>query len=247
MKPSASGSFAGVTNSRGILVCWTIVAFASASCADVRSQTRAERNAFGKGSMTSETDGYPIVRVALGEPVQEAQHRSTSRFPRIEDTLVASVDMTDPTVVEFGQAPDVVRFPPAGFVSLGSYAGHVVQIRLSPHLQALTTDEVLRLADEIGRLLGSHGWRLARTYASPDSLRRASGLSAGADVYDQSLTVWARGGDQATLTAKRLHSPPPERPWDGAGPPPPRPDDRFLLDVRLDNDSVRAEYLKRLR
>lgn len=239
--------FTAVASTSGMLVCCTIVGLVGASCADVRSQTSADRSVSANGRMISENASYPVVRVALGEPVQEAQRRSTSRFPQVEDTLVASVEITDPTVVEFGSPPDFVRFPPARFVSLGPYAGHVVQVRLSPHLQALTTDDVLRLADETGRLLAASGWHLVRTYASPDSVRRASALSAGADVFDQSLTVWARGGDQATLTAKRLQSPAPERAWDGAGPVPARPDDRFLLDVRLDNDSIRAEYLKRLR
>lgn len=138
--------------------------------------------------------------------MRDSERRSTRHLLAHEETGISSVDITDPVTVEYGRTPDVVRFPLARFVSLTPYAGHVVQVRLSPHTQSLTTDDVISLAANIEWMLAAHGWRLARTYASPDSLRRASALSAGADVYDQSLTTWARGGDVATLTAKRVQS-----------------------------------------
>lgn len=212
---------------------------AAADCDTVHSQPAASSRLDPRTMTTAEqAQDYPVVRVALGEAVRQVQARSTLRLPPASDTVRGNVNITEPVVLEFGQAPAAIRFPAGRFVALMPLAGHVVEVRLSPHLRSLTTDEALDLAAEVGRILESRGWRRARTIASPDSLRRASALNAGSDVYAQALAEWRRGNDQATITLKRLRSPLPATRWDGTGPLPARPDDRFLVDVMLENEPV---------
>lgn len=186
---------------------------------------------------------YPVVRVALGDSLRALRNQSTLPMPDDMGSSGDNINVTTPVQLTYGSRQRPLVFPPGLFLSLVPMAGHVVEIRVSPHLYPLTLDDAIALAGRVDASAAAAGWSRAQVLASTDSVRHAvAGLSPVA-TYKQALSRWrADNGDEMYVSVQRVKSAEDVRSANAAYGKNTPEHDQFLIDVYLTNGPVFDRY-----
>ena len=186
---------------------------------------------------------YPVVRVTLGDSVNVLRERSTLPIPDGSRATGENITITTATQLAYGPRERPLAFPAGLFLSLVPMAGHVVEIRASPHLHALTLDEAITLVERLDAATERAGWRRSQVLASSDSVRHAvAGLSQDA-LYKQAMSRWrSNNGDEMYISVQRTKSAEDVRSSNAAYGRRAPEQDQFLVDVYLTNGPVFDRY-----
>lgn len=186
---------------------------------------------------------YPVVRVTLGDSIGALRDASTLRIPSGPRATGENINVTTAAQLVYGPRERPLVLPAGLFLSMVPMAGHVVEIRASPHLHALTLDEALALAGQLDAAAEGAGWRRGEVLASPDSVRHAvAGLSPDA-LYKQAIVKWRSGnGDEMYVSVQRTKSVEDIRAANAAHGTHVPEQEQFLVDVYLTNGPVFDRY-----
>jgi hypothetical protein len=186
---------------------------------------------------------YPTVRVVLGDSLGAVRDASTLPIANSPRATGENIFVTTPARLVYGPRDHTLALPPGLFLSLVPMAGHVVEIRASPHLRALTLDEALALAERVGGLAAAGGWRRAQAVASSDSVRRALAALPPDASYKQVVDRWQyANGDEMFVSVQRTKSVADVRAANAAFGTRTPERDQFLVDVYLTNGPVFERY-----
>lgn len=216
------------------------------------ARVRSPRALFMSASTPPDSAAVPVLRLALGDSVSTVTRNSTIPLPPRADPLrdPPFIIAGKPVVVEYTRPGTLTRFPTGLFTSVSVEYGHAVDLRLSPHLRALTLGEALVLAREIGTLVESTGWRRVDTdiplETLPAAVEAARHTVAGEAVgYQARLARWAGdAGDTLSLGIRRQASADAVRD-ENALLGKHRPEvDHFLLNLEIENAAVSDQYYR---
>lgn len=193
---------------------------------------------------TSATDvAYPVVRVTLGDSLNVLRALSTLPIPDGARATGENINITTPAQLTYGPRERPLVFPAGLFLSLVPMAGHIVEIRASPHLHALTLDEAIVLTDRLEATAERAGWRRSQMLASPDSVRHAVARLSPEALYKQAISrLRAENGDEMYVSIQRAKSAADVRSANAAYGRHTPEQDQFLVDVYLTNGPVFDRY-----
>lgn len=229
-----------------------VVAVAAAAAATVAARIRAlPVSAMTEPAVEAGQDS-PVLRLSLGDSVADVTRFSTIVLPpggdpeRDPPFIVGT-----PLTVEYTRPGTAVRFPTGKFTSVAVEYGHAVQLRLSPHLRALTLAEALERARDLGVLVERAGWRrtatdlpLERVPADVEAYQHtAVGRTIG---YQAPLARWAGAAGDTLILSIRRQSSATEIAAENRMLGKTRPEvDHFLLSVDIQNAAVTQHYYQR--
>lgn len=155
---------------------------------------------------TSMAPAHPTIVLALGEEVSSVLKHSTFDFKKSE---IMDEDMlwgSTPFVLEYGDAPVPLVFPPGRYFLARAVDGVIVDVNISPQFEVLGLDGAIVLCRELMTRLEAARW--VRTHASGMPLdvvkqRLLEGLSDSG--LDDVITVsaWHKDDSEAYLNLKR--------------------------------------------
>lgn len=218
----------------------TLAAWVLGAACGVVPQTPPSRTRMSQSEPAPAAEAtYPTVRVLLGDSLSTVRQRSTLPVPDGAREPGDNVNLTTPAQLVYGPRDHALAFPPGLFLSLVPMAGHVVEIRSSPHLRALGLDEALALTERLNALAESAGWRRAQVIARSDSVRHALAELPPDAYYKQALVRWEyTNGDELYFSVQRTRSAGDVRSANAAFGTRVPERDQFLVDVYLTNGPV---------
>lgn len=180
----------------------------------------------------------PVLRVALGDALEVVQGHSTLRLPLQGLAPRQHVRVTTPTVLVFGGPQRPLTFPPGLFVALVPMAGHVVEIKTSPHLRALSLDDALALVARLDEAARGAGWARTREPVAPAAVRQTLAAANPDAPYKQLVLRLGRGQDDLYVSIQRIRTASDTPPANGAFDSTASAPDAFVIDVLINNPAV---------
>jgi hypothetical protein len=208
----------------------------------VHSGDRSSGRTSSEASMVEQAGSIPEVKVSLGDDIHAVAARSS--YPFKKSTLDGRVPLiiTEPVALTYLYREErSVKFPPALFLDVGLVEGHVVFLKVSPHLELMPLAEAFALIQETAKALEEAGFKPSdRPMPALESL-----VKLFSDPLRSATTVqsWQAGGDrvyinlQRNLRAQQL---PALQPGQERG-------DLFSIVVHFENAELRRKYQAKRR
>lgn len=110
-------------------------------------------------SGNDESESYaPVVRVAFGWRAREVERQATVPVEFPDDDMSAEVLENKPAALAYADPQHAFTLPSGRFLAIDQAAGRVYGATTTPHLDALTPDAAVALADSVVRTLAAAGW-----------------------------------------------------------------------------------------
>lgn len=160
----------------------------------------------------------PVVRVAFGWSAHEVERASTASVGFSDQDVGSVLVEHTPTALSYAEPAHAFTLPPGRFLRVNQAAGRVYDASATPHLEALTREAAVALADSVTRLLEYAGWaRVPGEGRGPaavaDAERYARDGAGGVGVAQ--VGAWRIPRPAAAWAARPRDAPPRPGRWDG--------------------------------